>query len=124
MTVLAPNNGPAQFGNACTNWTYGATMIGWPFLNLIFLDCHEPPGAPLRNGSIVIITSSFGLSVWLDHPSRDKRLGAGPSKFQTAVFPSSPLTSKRMYECGLVNLNSCTTPSSSTGFSWSNIANE
>src|SRR5262249_13962540 len=81
------------------------------------------PGAPLRNGSIVSFSSSPGLSVLLDQPSRTNALGAAPSRLQSWVPPSCCLTARMMNECGLVNLNSCTTPSSSIGFSWSNIAN-
>ena len=54
--------------------------------------------------------SSPGLSVPLVQPSLAIRLGARPSRFQTVVLPSGPLTSNKRYECGLVYLNSCTVP--------------
>ena len=92
-------------------------MIGRPSLNLVFPTDQEPPGAPLRSGSIVSCNSSPGFNVLLDHPSRTSALGAPPYKLQSWVPPSCCLTCKMMKECGLVNLNSCTTPSSSIGFS-------
>src|SRR5713101_9985070 len=85
-----------RFCNAESIGPYWETMIARPSLNLILLACQEPPGAPLRSGSIVMTTSSPGLSVWLDHPSRVKRLGDCPSRFQTTALPSCPLTSRRM----------------------------
>ena len=71
------------------------------------------PGAPLRNGAIVILSSSPALRLLLDHPSRARALGVTPSRFQTVMLPSCALTSKRINVWGLVYLNSCTTPSRS-----------
>src|SRR5215475_15118264 len=95
-----------------------------PSLNLVFINAHAPPGAPLRNGSIVRTNSSPGLRVLADMPSRARMLGEGPSRFHTVLAPSFPLTSTRMKLWGLVYLNSTTVPASSIGCSWSNIANE
>ena len=64
-------------------------MIGRPSLNLVLPTDQEPPGAPLRNGSIVSCSSSPGFKVLLDHPSRTSALGAPPSrtpKLGTAVL--------------------------------------
>src|SRR5262245_5523292 len=112
------------FGDGRGDGIYCETRIGCPSLSLVLLTDQEPPGAPLRNGSILSFSSLPGLSVLLDHPSRTNALGAAPSRLQSWVLPSCCLTARMMNECGLVNLNSCTTPSSSIGFSWSNIANE
>src|SRR5713226_1158513 len=112
--ILPLDGGPAERQNSGSD-LYGLT-IGSPRLNLILLAFHAPPGAPLRNGSIISRISSPGLRDLLDHPSRTKMLGAPPSRFQT-VLPSLSLTSRRMKVCGLVYLNSCTVPSSSTGLS-------
>src|SRR5712671_3199406 len=98
--------------------------IGLPSLNLVFIRAHAPPGAPLRNGSIVSTSSSPGLRVLADMPSRARMLGEGPSRFHTAPAPSLPLTSTRMKLCGLVYLNSTTVPAISIGLSEANIANE
>jgi hypothetical protein len=59
------------------------TTIGSPFLYLILLTFQAPPGAPLRNGSTVIWSSSPGFKVLLDQPSRINPLGAPPSRFQS-----------------------------------------
>src|SRR5215471_18797400 len=112
------------FGDGRGDRIYCETRIGCPSFSLVLLTDQEPPGAPLRNGSIVSFSSSPGLSVLLDQPSRTNALGAPPSRLQSWMLPSCCLTARMMNECGLVNLNSCTTPSSSIGFSWSNIANE
>src|SRR5258708_16843495 len=98
--------------------------IDLPSLNLVVARLQEPPGAPLRNGSIVSTSSSPGLRVLEDMPSRARMLGEGPSRFHTALAPSLPLTSTRMKLCGLVYLNSTTVPAISIGLSEANIANE
>src|SRR6266849_3836967 len=84
--------------------------IGLPSLNLVFIRAQAPPGAPLRNGSIVNTNSSPGLSVLADMPSRARMLGDGPSRFHTVLAPSFPLTSTRIKLCGLVYRNSTTVP--------------
>ena len=61
--------------------------IGCPLEKLVFFSDHEPPGAPERSGSIVILSSSPALSVLLDQPSRTRALGLAPSRFQTVVEP-------------------------------------
>src|SRR6516164_1382734 len=99
-------------------------MIGLPSARLVLLTFQAPPGAPLRSGSIVILSWSPALSDLLVHPSRTRALGLPPSRFQTASAPSGPFALSRMKVCGLVNLNSVTVPASSIGCSWSNIANE
>src|SRR5580704_15074509 len=101
----------------------GAATIGPPSLSLVFCTDQEPPGAPERSGSMVILSSVPGGKDLADQPSRDRPPGAPPSRFQTVV-PSPSLTCNRMKVCGLVNLNSLTVPTSSIGCSWSNIANE
>src|SRR5216684_5240159 len=84
--------------------------IGLPSLNLVFIRAQAPPGAPLRNGSIVSTNSSPGLSDLADMPSRARMLGEGPSRFHTVLAPSFPLTSTRIKLCGLVYRNSTTVP--------------
>src|SRR5438128_2585702 len=66
-----------------------------PSLNVVLATPQEPPGAPLRSGSTFMTSSSPGFRVLLDMPSRTRALGLPPSRFQTVVPPSLPLTSNR-----------------------------
>src|SRR5262245_5293419 len=93
------------------------STTGRPSRKLIWFTFQAPPGAPLRNGQTIILSSSPALMVLLDHPSRTRALGLAPSRFQVVDSPSLALTWSRMNVCGLVNLNSTTTPSSSAGLS-------
>src|SRR6266436_2905095 len=98
--------------------------IGLPSMNLILLMFQAPPGAPLRSGSMVRRNSSPGLSDLLVQPSRASALGLPPSRFHASALPSLSLISRMMKECGLVYLYSLTTPVTSCGCSWSNMAKE
>src|SRR5262249_7175001 len=55
--------------------------IGLPSMNLILFTFHEPPGAPLRSGSMVRRNSSPALSDLLVQPSRARALGLAASRF-------------------------------------------
>src|SRR5262249_49308105 len=83
----------------------GLTTTSLPSRNLVPCGVHAPPGAPLRNGAIVILSLSPALRLWLDHPSRARALGVTPSRFQTVMLPSCDLASKRINVWGLVYLN-------------------
>src|SRR5262245_53034900 len=122
LSAAASATGPIELRSSIDNppkdqSVLGRSTTGLPSRKLIWLTFQAPPGAPLRNGQIINLSSSPGLMVLLDHPSRTRPLGLPPSRFQVVGSPSFCLTWSRMNVCGLVNLKSTTTPSSSVGLS-------
>src|SRR5579864_3659665 len=63
-----------------------------------------------------------GGSESLLKPSRNREFGLPPSIIQFTTFPSAPLTSMRIQECGFTNSHLVTVPRSFSVFSTSNSA--
>src|SRR5262245_57092184 len=79
-------------------------------------ETNRPPGVPSRSGRTDTFTSSPGFSVVDFHPAFTRYAGDVISTFQVTVAPFSSCTSTSIQECGLVQPNCLTVPTSVTDF--------